>query len=157
LFDRYKGAPSNSLASRATSRPSASFKEAAACSSCCHCNCVYGGCLSFGIAPISVQANSLMGDLISGSYDFPCVGCTYPHFSYSTNPFVVDGTIETSLTIDTSSSWNVNFNADSLVLTSAYAAQPGFRLPPRHSDGLAVSLCWKQSQCDLGLSCPTGR
>jgi hypothetical protein len=82
-------------------------------------------CLAFGNAPISVQANTLMGDLISGSYDFPCDSCTYSHFSYSSNPFVVDGTLETSLTIDTTSTWNVNFNADSLVLKLTFAGVGG--------------------------------
>ncbi len=83
-------------------------------------------CLSFGIAPISVQANTLLGDVISGSYAYPCVTCTYTgQFSYFFNPFVViPGPAETTLFLGnptTYSAWNVNFEANSVTLTMAPA------------------------------------
>src|SRR5438309_652884 len=85
-------------------------------------------CLSFGIAPISVQANTLLGDVMSGTYDYPCASCDVTLLpgaggstaAYSTNPFVVDGTVETVLTVNPSHgdfTTNVNVNADSFVLT----------------------------------------
>ena len=66
----------------------------------------------------------MLGDTISGSYDFPCIGCTYPHFSYSTNPFVVDGTVETILTVD-NTQWSVDFSDSSVLLTLIVAGSSG--------------------------------
>src|SRR5262249_46071196 len=82
-------------------------------------------CCILSSAPLSAEADTLLGDTISGSYDFACIGCTYPHFSYSTNPFVVDGTVETILTIDNPSRWSVNFNGSSLLLTLTVTAVSG--------------------------------
>jgi hypothetical protein len=40
----------------------------------------------------AAQASTLIGDVISGSYAYPCDTCTYTgNFTYFTNPFVVDG------------------------------------------------------------------
>jgi hypothetical protein len=81
--------------------------------------------LGVGI-PGSASATTLLGDVISGSYDYPCVGCTnVGGFWYTTSPFVVDGTVETSLQIGTNptyySKWDVSFGADSVTLTMAPA------------------------------------
>jgi hypothetical protein len=73
-------------------------------------------CCILSIAPLSAEADTLLGDTISGSYHFPCVSCVYPNFSYSTNPFVVDGTVETILP-DDNTQWSVNFNESTLLLT----------------------------------------
>jgi len=60
---------------------------------------------------------TLLGDKISGSYDYPCVSCTYNNFTYSKNPFAVgNSNVEAVLTVG-SATTEVNFNADSLVLT----------------------------------------
>ena len=81
-------------------------------------------CCILSIAPLSAEADTLLGDTISGSYNFPCIGCTYSHFSYSTNPFVVDGTVETILT-DDNTQWSVNFNESTLLLTLINAGASG--------------------------------
>src|SRR5262245_12135053 len=73
-------------------------------------------CCILSIAPLSAEADTLLGDTISGSYRFPCVSCVYPNFSYSTNPFVVDGTVETILTVD-NTQWSVDFSDSSVLLT----------------------------------------
>jgi len=66
----------------------------------------------------SMAASTLLGDRISGSYAFPCVSCIYDRFTYSRNPFVVgNSNVETVLTVDGVINTEVNFNADSLVLT----------------------------------------
>ena len=88
---------------------------------------------------IPAQANTLIGDIISGSYHYPGVCCDVnllppiqtggTTYAYSTNPFVVavgssplDDPVETVLTLNPSSGGaipnpTVNFSADSLVLT----------------------------------------
>jgi hypothetical protein len=67
---------------------------------------------------LSVQDRvGLLGDVISGSYDFPTSSSVYGRFNYSVNPFVVNGTVETTLTVDGNMTTDVNFNASSLVLT----------------------------------------
>jgi hypothetical protein len=76
--------------------------------------------------PVSASATTLLGSVISGSYDYPCVGCTnVGGFWYSTNPFVVDDSVETSLQIGTNpvfySQWDVSFDANSVTLTMAPA------------------------------------
>jgi hypothetical protein len=71
------------------------------------------------------RAATLLGDVISGSYDFPCVGCTLSQTSnggitYFANPFVVDGNVETVLFIgrpDSYMAWSVQFDDNSLTLT----------------------------------------
>jgi hypothetical protein len=75
----------------------------------------------------AAQASTLVGDVISGSYAYPCDTCTYTgNFSYFTNPFVVGtgSTIETALFIGNPvyySAWDVSFNANSVTLTMASA------------------------------------
>jgi hypothetical protein len=75
------------------------------------------------IAPMSAaQASSLLGDVISGSFAYPCVTCTYTgQFSYFFDPFVVvAGPAETTLFLGNPtfySAWNVNFEANSVTLT----------------------------------------
>jgi hypothetical protein len=45
-----------------------------------------------GSAMSAAQASGLTGDVISGSYAYPCDTCTYTgNFTYFTNPFVVAG------------------------------------------------------------------
>ena len=47
-------------------------------------------CLSCCTAFTPAQASSLLADVISGSYAYPCISCTYTgNFSYFFNPFVV--------------------------------------------------------------------
>jgi hypothetical protein len=75
------------------------------------------------VAPMSAaQASTLLGDVISGSYAYPCVTCTYTgQFSYFFDPFVViAGPAETTLFLGNPtfySAWNVNFEANSVTLT----------------------------------------
>jgi hypothetical protein len=75
----------------------------------------------------AARANSLTGDVITGSYVFPCVTCTLTGgFSYFANPFVVNGTVETALFVGNPvyySAWDVSFNANSVTLTMAPAPQ----------------------------------
>ena len=47
--------------------------------------------IGLAIAPAPTRANTLIGDVISGSYDYPCVGGVDPGRSYFFNPFVVTG------------------------------------------------------------------
>ena len=84
--------------------------------------------LSLLFAPMSAARAStlLIGDVISGSYSYPCVTCTLTgEFSYFFNPFVVvAGPAETTLFLGnptTYSAWNVNFEANSVTLTMAPA------------------------------------
>jgi hypothetical protein len=74
----------------------------------------------------AAQASSLLGDVISGSFAYPCVTCTYTgQFSYFFNPFIVlAGPAETTLFLGNPtfySAWNVNFEANSVTLTMAPA------------------------------------
>jgi hypothetical protein len=69
---------------------------------------------------------TLLGDVISGSYDFPNASTTdVGQFSYFTNPFVVSGPApQTTLFIGNPvfySAWNVFFTGTSLTLTMAPA------------------------------------
>lgn len=79
------------------------------------------------IAPMSAaRASTLIGDVISGSYSYPCPTCTLTgEFSYFFNPFVVTaGPAETTLFLGNPtfySAWNVNFEANSVTLTMAPA------------------------------------
>jgi PEP-CTERM motif len=81
--------------------------------------------LSIGTVSELRAETTLLGDVISGSYDFPCVGCTSSIGSnggpsYYANPFVVDGNVETVLFIgrpDSYMAWSVRFDANSLTLT----------------------------------------
>jgi hypothetical protein len=77
--------------------------------------------LLLSIGTISeLRAATLLGDVISGSYDFPCVGCAdNAAHTYFANPFVVDGNIETDLFIGDPASylaWSVRFDDNSLTL-----------------------------------------
>jgi hypothetical protein len=71
----------------------------------------------------TAAATSILGSTISGSYDYPCVGCTdVGGFLYTSNPFIVsDPAVETSLQIGSNSlfysQWDVNFGANSVTLT----------------------------------------
>jgi hypothetical protein len=74
----------------------------------------------------AAQASTLIGDVISGSYAYPCEACTYTgNFTYFTNPFVVDGPpAETALFGGNPVyywAWDVDFNANSVTLTMATA------------------------------------
>lgn len=74
----------------------------------------------------TARASTLIGDVISGSYDYPCDSCTLTGgFSYFTNPFVVQTpAAETALFIGNPvyySAWDVYFNANSVTLTMATA------------------------------------
>jgi hypothetical protein len=60
---------------------------------------------------------SLLNDVIVGSYAYPTSSSIYGRFSNSVNPFVVNGTVETVLTVDGNVTTDVKFSADSLVLT----------------------------------------
>jgi VCBS repeat-containing protein len=64
---------------------------------------------------------SLLNDVILGSYDYPnSSSVNYGQFSYTVNPFVVNGTVETTLLVGNSvnySAWSVSFNANSVTLT----------------------------------------
>jgi hypothetical protein len=84
-----------------------------------------GWCLSCCTAFTPAQA-SLLGNVISGSFSYPCITCTYTgQFSYSFNPFVVlAGPAETTLFVGNPtfySAWDVNFEANSVTLTMAPA------------------------------------
>ena len=82
---------------------------------------------ALALALSSASATTLLGSVISGSYDYPCVGCTdVGDFWYSTNSFVVNGQdVDTSLHIGTNpffySQWDVNFDANSVTMTMAPA------------------------------------
>jgi hypothetical protein len=77
--------------------------------------------------PLPASATTLVGDVISGSYSFPCETCTLTGgFAYFTNPFVVDpnGFVETTLLVGNPvnySAWNVAFGGNSVTLTMAPA------------------------------------
>jgi hypothetical protein len=71
-----------------------------------------------------VRASSLIGDVISGSYDFPCSSCTYGGFSYSVNPFTVGAGPESTLCVDGNPTL-VDFSASSLVLTAPSVSYTG--------------------------------
>lgn len=73
------------------------------------------GLLALSSAPARA---GLIGDTISGTFDFPCATCTYGSFSYSINPFVVNGSVETALTVDLVHMTDVDFGDHSLVLTA---------------------------------------
>jgi hypothetical protein len=86
--------------------------------------------LLLSIGTISeLRAATLLGDVISGSYDFPCVGCKVgdPGIANFPNPFVVDGSIETILFFGDPfiapdyRAWFVKFDGNSLTLTVAPA------------------------------------
>jgi hypothetical protein len=69
---------------------------------------------------------TLIGDVISGSYDFPNASTIdVGDFSYFTNPFVVSGPApQTTLSVGNPvsySAWNVFFTGNSLTLTMAPA------------------------------------
>jgi PEP-CTERM motif len=64
-----------------------------------------------------IGAATLFGDVISASYDFPCVGCTYPGPSYSANPFVVHGNGHVETVLSLAINWSVNFGKNSLTIT----------------------------------------
>jgi hypothetical protein len=87
--------------------------------------CVFAAAISSAgslVEPMSAaRASTLIGDVISGSYAFPCDTCTLTGgFSYFTNPFVVNSTVETALFVGNPASysaWDVNFNPNSVTLT----------------------------------------
>lgn len=63
---------------------------------------------------VSTSASAgLIGNVISGNYNYPSVGTDYPDIGFSVNPFTVDGTVETTM----GGFANVNFNDGSLVIT----------------------------------------
>jgi hypothetical protein len=86
--------------------------------------------LGLGV-PVSASATpTLLGSRILGSYNFPCISCDPnleppdltggSNYSYSTNPFVVNGTVETVLNLNPGHgdvTTNVMFTGDSLLLT----------------------------------------
>lgn len=76
----------------------------------------------------ALRAATILGDVISGSYSYPCATCTDANgFGYFFNPFVVaggTGAVETTLFIGNPvfySAWTVNFIANSVTLTMAPA------------------------------------
>jgi PEP-CTERM motif len=84
--------------------------------------------IGLAITPLPTSAATLIGDVIAGSYDFPCVGCTLTGgFSYFFNPFVVTGpAAQTTLFLGNPvfySAWNVYFTGNSLTLTMAPAPE----------------------------------
>jgi hypothetical protein len=70
---------------------------------------------------------SLLGDVIVGSYDYPNSSTVLVGgFNYSVNPFVVDGTVETTLFVGNNvfySAWDVSFSANSVTLTMVPAPE----------------------------------
>ncbi len=98
--------------------------------------------LSLLFAPMSAARAStlLIGDVISGSYSYPCVTCTLTgEFSYFFNPFVVlAGPAETTLFLGNPtfySAWNVNFEANSVTLTMAPAPLSNVSYSPNPFNG----------------------
>jgi hypothetical protein len=86
----------------------------------------------------SAAADTMLGSTISGSYDYPCVGCTdVGSFWYSTNSFVVsDQAVETSLyTGGGGSQWDANFDANSVTLTMAPAPGSSVSYTPAPFNG----------------------
>jgi hypothetical protein len=87
--------------------------------------------IGLAIAPVPTVANTLIGDVISGSYHAPCDTCVitepYGSFSYFTNPFVVpisNNTVETALFVGNPvfyEAWDVIVNSDNMTLTMAPA------------------------------------
>jgi hypothetical protein len=76
--------------------------------------------------PETARTATLTGDVISGSYDYPCDTCTLTGgFSYFTNPFVVVApAAQTTLFVGNPvnySAWNVYFGANFVTLTMAPA------------------------------------
>ena len=76
------------------------------------------------VPPNIAGATSLTGDSIQGFFDFGTQGQVSQFFpgSFSTNPFIVDGTVETIFSIQSScapqySCVNVNFNESSVILS----------------------------------------
>ena len=97
-------------------------------------------CLSLAIAPVPAKADAtLIGDVISGSFSYPCMTCTDPGFSYFSNPFVVvAGSAETTLFLGNPtfySAWNVNFEANSVTLTMAPAPLSNVSYSPAPFNG----------------------
>jgi hypothetical protein len=78
-------------------------------------------CVGFVALPKRASASTLMGDVISGSYRFPCTSCTDPGPWYSINPFVVTDGVESTLNVGSNqifySSWSVDFGPNTLLLT----------------------------------------
>jgi hypothetical protein len=97
--------------------------------------------LSLLFAPLAAaRASTLIGDVISGSYSYPCTTCTYTgQFSYFFNPFVViPGPAETTLFLGNPtfySAWNVNFEANSVTLTMAPAPLSSVSYSPAPFNG----------------------
>ena len=84
--------------------------------------------LFFGIPAGTPRAATVLGDVISGSYNFPCATCVdVGGFGYFFNPFVVNGStgaVETTLFIGNPvsySAWTVDFVGNSVTLTMAPA------------------------------------
>jgi hypothetical protein len=92
-------------------------------------------------APISAaRASSLIGDVISGSYSFPCVTCIDTGgFSYFFNPFVVTApAADTTLFVGNPtffSAWTVNFEANSVSLTMIPAPNSNVFYSPNPFNG----------------------
>jgi hypothetical protein len=88
--------------------------------------------VGLALTPVPTSATTLIGDVISGSYNAPCDTCVitqpYGGFSYFTNPFVVtEPAAETTLFVGNPvfyEAWSVYFNRNSLTLTSAPAPSP---------------------------------
>src|SRR5262245_8214862 len=96
---------------------------------------VFATCLAFATVSTATatrtSAATLIGDVLSGTYNFPCVTCVdVGNFSYFFNPFVVNGStgaVETTLFIGNPvsySAWTVDFVANSVTLTMAPAPLP---------------------------------
>jgi hypothetical protein len=88
-----------------------------------HVSAILVGC---AITSLPASAASLIGDVISGSYDYPCDTCTLTGgFAYFTNPFVVEGpAAQTALLVGNPVyyyAWDVNFSGNSVTLTMAPA------------------------------------
>jgi hypothetical protein len=82
--------------------------------------------------PVHAQVNTLIGDVISGSYHAPCDTCVdleIANFSYFTNPFVVpvgNNTVETALFVGNPynyGAWDVIVNSDNMTLTMSPAPE----------------------------------
>jgi hypothetical protein len=85
-------------------------------------------CVGFIALPKRASASTLMGDVISGSYNYPCSTCTDTgNFFYSTNPFAVTDAVESTLNVGNQtfySSWSVDFGPNTLILTMQPAPLP---------------------------------
>jgi PEP-CTERM motif len=101
-------------------------------------------CVGFVALPRKASASTLMGDVISGSYNYPCSTCTYTgNFWYSTNPFVVTNAVESTLNLGNQiyySSWSVDFGPNTLLLTMVPAPNPYVTYTPAPFNGQVFTV-----------------